>query len=51
PIPKSTSITRQIQNLNVFDFNLEVEDVEKINNLSQKDGRLKGQDPATYEEF
>ncbi|WP_214307832.1 aldo/keto reductase [Staphylococcus pseudoxylosus] len=51
PIPKATSITRQIQNKEVFDFTLEHDDIEKINNLTQKDGRLKGQDPAVYEEF
>ncbi|MEB5783651.1 aldo/keto reductase [Staphylococcus pseudoxylosus] len=51
PIPKATSIARQIQNKEVFDFTLEHDDIEKINNLTQKDGRLKGQDPAVYEEF
>ncbi|PTI05239.1 2,5-diketo-D-gluconic acid reductase [Staphylococcus xylosus] len=51
PIPKATSIARQIQNKDVFDFTLEHDDIEKINALTQKDGRLKGQDPAVYEEF
>lgn len=51
PIPKATSVARQIQNKEVFDFTLEHEDIEKINTLTQKDGRLKGQDPAVYEEF
>lgn len=51
PIPKATSVARQIQNKEVFDFTLEHEDIEKINTLTQKDGRLKGQDPAIYEEF
>ncbi|MBO3064282.1 aldo/keto reductase [Staphylococcus shinii] len=51
PIPKATSIARQIQNKEVFDFTLEHDDIEKINALTQKDGRLKGQDPAVYEEF
>ncbi|WP_436952149.1 aldo/keto reductase [Staphylococcus shinii] len=51
PIPKATSIARQIQNKEVFDFTLEHDDIEKINELTQKDGRLKGQDPAVYEEF
>ncbi|MGO2207428.1 MAG: aldo/keto reductase, partial [Staphylococcus xylosus] len=46
-----TSVARQIQNKEVFDFTLEHEDIEKINTLTQKDGRLKGQDPAVYEEF
>ncbi|HLR18349.1 MAG TPA: aldo/keto reductase [Staphylococcus sp.] len=51
PIPKATAIGRQIENIEVFDFALELEDMEKINNLTQEDGRLKGQDPAMYEEF
>ncbi|OEK84741.1 2,5-diketo-D-gluconic acid reductase [Staphylococcus shinii] len=51
PIPKANSIARQIQNKEVFDFTLEHDDIEKINALTQKDGRLKGQDPAVYEEF
>lgn len=51
PIPKSTSIARQIQNKDIFDFTLEEQDMDAINQLTQKDGRLKGQDPATYEEF
>ncbi|MDW3896622.1 aldo/keto reductase [Staphylococcus saprophyticus] len=51
PIPKSTSIARQIQNKDIFDFTLEQQDIDKINSLTQQDGRLKGQDPASYEEF
>lgn len=51
PIPKSTSISRQLQNIDIFDFILEKEDLEAIDALSHKDGRLKGQDPAVYEEF
>ncbi|MEB7461523.1 2,5-diketo-D-gluconic acid reductase [Staphylococcus succinus] len=51
PIPKSTSISRQIQNKDIFDFYLESEDLDKIDALTQQDGRLKGQDPATYEEY
>lgn len=51
PIPKSTSIARQIQNKDIFNFTLEQQDIDKINSLTQQDGRLKGQDPASYEEF
>ncbi|WP_239734677.1 aldo/keto reductase [Mammaliicoccus sp. G-M28] len=51
PIPKSTSIARQIQNKDIFDFYLESEDLAEIDSLTKKDGRLKGQDPATHEEF
>lgn len=51
PIPKSTSIARQIQNIDIFDFYLETEDLAIIDALTQDNGRLKDQDPATYEEF
>lgn len=51
PIPKSTSNARQLQNLDVFDFYLESEDLHAIDALTKADGRLKDQDPATYEEF
>lgn len=51
PIPKSTSNARQIQNLDIFDFYLESEDLHTIDNLTKSDGRLKDQDPAKYEEF
>ncbi|MBO3078042.1 aldo/keto reductase [Mammaliicoccus vitulinus] len=51
PIPKSTSIARQIQNIDIFDFYLESGDLAIIDALTQDNGRLKDQDPATYEEF
>ncbi|MGK9044346.1 aldo/keto reductase [Mammaliicoccus vitulinus] len=51
PIPKSTSIARQLQNIDIFDFYLESEDLAVIDALTQENGRLKDQDPATYEEF
>lgn len=51
PIPKSTSNKRQLQNLDVFDFYLESEDLQIIDALTKADGRLKDQDPATHEEF
>lgn len=51
PIPKSTSNARQLQNLDIFDFYLESEDLHTIDNLTKSDGRLKDQDPAEYEEF
>lgn len=51
PIPKSTSNARQIQNLDIFGFYLESEDLHTIDNLTKSDGRLKDQDPAEYEEF
>lgn len=51
PIPKSTHVGRQAENLAVFDFNLTTDEIEKINSISRPDGRNKGQNPAEYEEF
>lgn len=51
PIPKSSDPQRQRENLSVFDFTLSDEQVDRISSLALPDGRLKGQDPAVYEEF
>lgn len=51
PIPKSTHVGRQAENLAIFDFNLTTDEIEKINSISRPDGRNKGQNPAEYEEF
>ncbi|AMC93604.1 2,5-diketo-D-gluconic acid reductase [Erysipelothrix larvae] len=51
PIPKSATDIRQKENLDIFDFELESCDIQRINNLSNVFGRLKGQDPAIYQEF
>ncbi|MCO6540762.1 MAG: aldo/keto reductase [Lactobacillus sp.] len=51
PIPKSTHTSRQIENLNIFDFQLSDEQMQTITNLDRPDGRLQNQDPAEYEEF
>lgn len=51
PIPKSTHVGRQAENLAIFDFSLTTEEIEKINSISRQDGRNKGQNPAEYEEF
>lgn len=51
PIPKSTHTSRQIENLNIFDFQLSGEQMQTITNLERPDGRLQNQDPAEYEEF
>ncbi|MBI0082247.1 aldo/keto reductase [Commensalibacter sp. M0402] len=51
PIPKATSDQRQKENLDIFDFDITTEDMQKIDVLSKPDGRLKGQDPSKYEEF
>ncbi|PTH40323.1 2,5-diketo-D-gluconic acid reductase [Staphylococcus arlettae] len=51
PIPKATSNQRQLENINIFDFSLDDEEMVKINNLTREDGRRKDQNPAIYEEF
>ena len=51
PIPKSADPQRQRENLDIFDFALSTDQVERICSLGRTDGRLKNQDPAVYEEF
>lgn len=51
PIPKSASPERQRENVALFDFELTDEDMQAIATLARPNGRLKGQDPAVYEEF
>ena len=51
PLPKSANAARQRQNLGVFDFSLNQDHLDRIRTLAQPEGRLKGQDPAVYEEF
>lgn len=51
PVPKATSPDRQLENLSLFDFELSDGDMQVIASLARPDGRLAGQDPATYEEF
>lgn len=50
-IPKATKPSRQLENLNVFDFELTDEEVNIINRLTKPDGRSSNQDPAVHEEF
>ncbi|MGR9050607.1 aldo/keto reductase [Halobacillus faecis] len=50
-IPKSSSPHRQKENLSIFDFSLTQEDMNQIHQLTQPDGRMNDQDPATYQEF
>lgn len=50
PIPKSSHAGRQFENINIFDFQLSEEVMEKINALSREDGRNNDLDPAVYEE-
>lgn len=46
PLPKTISKQRMIENLNVFDFNLMKEDIDKIRNLSNDDKKI-GSNPDT----
>ncbi|GIN63619.1 2,5-diketo-D-gluconic acid reductase [Robertmurraya siralis] len=50
-IPKSASPTRQLENISIFDFVLNEEEMASISALSHPDGRIANQDPAVYEEF
>lgn len=51
PIPKASTPARQVENRSVFDFTLDAKQMATISGLARPDGRLKGQDPATWEEF
>ncbi|MER7890034.1 aldo/keto reductase [Micromonospora sp. NPDC094482] len=51
PLPKAASPQRQDENLDIFGIKLTDQEVEAITALGRPDGRLAGQDPATYEEF
>ena len=51
PIPKSSSPQRQLENIQVFDFELTNQEMEQIASLTKADGRIANQDPAEYEEF
>jgi len=50
-IPKSASHERQLENITIFDFNLNEDEMALISALSRPNGRINNQDPATYEEF
>ncbi len=51
PIPKSTNLSHQRANLDIFDFELTPTEIKEINALNKQDGRIDGQDPNVYEEF
>ncbi|WP_207259838.1 aldo/keto reductase [Desulfovibrio sp. Huiquan2017] len=51
PLPRSATADRRAENLNVFNFQLCDADMATIDALTRPDGRLKGQDPAVYEEL
>ena len=42
---------RQRENLAIFDFELTGDEMASITGLGRPDGRIRGQDPAVYEEF
>ncbi|CAM4008244.1 aldo/keto reductase [Lederbergia lenta] len=50
-IPKSSSSARQLENISIFDFALDETEMSLMAELTRSDGRMKGQDPAIYEEF
>jgi 2,5-diketo-D-gluconate reductase A len=51
PIPKSSHRERQMQNLQIFDFQLSDAEMAAITALGKPDGRLFGGDPDTHEEM
>lgn len=51
PLPKSADPGRQRENLAAAEVSLAPDEVAAITALGRPDGRLKGQDPAVYEEF
>ncbi|MFT8666069.1 MAG: aldo/keto reductase [Liquorilactobacillus ghanensis] len=51
PIPKSSSLVHQRQNLDTFDFKLTTSEIKSINALNKPTGRINNQDPNEYEEF
>lgn len=51
-IPKSASSARQLENISIFDFSLNEEEIHLLNQLSRPNGRMnKELDPVTHEEF
>ncbi|MEL4154597.1 aldo/keto reductase [Corynebacterium bovis] len=50
-IPKASSRERQRENLGSLDVELTADEIAAVTALGRPDGRLKGQDPAVYEEF
>jgi len=51
PLPKSATPARQVENLDVFGFELDDAEVAAISSLTRPDGRLFGGDPDTHEEM
>ena len=50
-IPKSGSTKRQLENLDLLNFELTADEMKQINELDCPDGRTNNQDPAVYQEF
>lgn len=51
PLPKSATPERQVDNLDVFGFQLTQDEMDAITDLTREDGRLFGGDPNTHEEM
>lgn len=51
PIPKSSTSSRRLENLAVYDFQLDQLEMEAISGLTRLNGRIFDADPATHEEF
>ena len=51
PIPKSADPRRRAENLDLFGFELEEDEMTAISGLGEDDGRLFGGDPETHEEM
>ena len=51
PIPKSSHAGRQFENLDIFNFELSEDEMDKISTLTREDGRNNDLDPTVHEEF
>jgi diketogulonate reductase-like aldo/keto reductase len=51
PIPKSATPQRQVENIDVFGFELSATEMDSISGLAQPEGRLFGGDPDLHEEM
>lgn len=51
PIPRSSNPERQALNLDIFGFSMTETELASITALGKPDGRMKGSDPRTHQEF